>query len=149
MINVHLKSLRTNNNFKSEEDVRLKRMAQAQALKVWLQKFIENNKKTKLMVLGDFNATKSGVGGVDVLKEIMSVGLFNSLNLLPEDQQYTYVYKCQKEDLDHILLSASLQNSIAQVAIGRGNANSPYRYKKKVATPMKSSDHDGIVLYLR
>lgn len=150
VVNVHLKSL-----YGSDEDERRarkvarKRRLQAEALAGWVRAALAARPGRRLLVLGDFNATPDARGDVDVLGIVAAAGLRPLDTRLPEAERYTFVYRCQAEALDHLLASPALVPAVADVAVSRGNAGAPPRQEAAGDGPLGSSDHDGLVLYLR
>lgn len=149
LINAHLKSLRGSDDPVVAKKTARKRQLQAQALAAWVGLHLGKNPQSALIVLGDFNATPEILGGVDVLGILQAQGLKNTADYLPVSERYTYVYKCRPEALDHVLVSPALQASVKTLAVSRGNAGVPWRFDRQDGTALHSSDHDGLVLYLK
>lgn len=148
LINVHLKSLLGSNGPKAARVAR-KRQRQAEALAGWVRQALAARPARRLLVLGDFNATPDARGGVDVLGIIAAAGLHNLLPRLPDAERYTYLYRCEPEALDHILVASALLPAVADLAVSRGNAGAAPGRQTPADSPLGSSDHDGLVLYLR
>lgn len=149
LVNVHLKSLRgRNRSAKEVQRVARKREAQAEALGAWVRGQLRQRPGLRLVVLGDFNATPEGVGGVDVLGRLRAAGLDNPLARLPSSDRYTFVYDCRGLALDHVLLSPALVPKLGGLAISRGNAGASRRREERPSA-LGSSDHDAVVAYLR
>lgn len=149
LVNVHLKSLRgRDGSAKEARRVARKREAQAEALAGWVRQRLRQAPDLRLVVLGDFNATPDGLGGVDVLGRLQTAGLDNALARVAPPERYTYVYECRGLALDHVLLSPALRPRLAGLAVSRGNAGASRR-REEAPSALGSSDHDGVVAYLR
>lgn len=148
LVNVHLKSLLGSDGPKAARVAR-KRQRQAEALAGWVRQSLAARPGRRLLVLGDFNATPDVRGGVDVLGILAAVGLHNLQSRLPEAERYTYLFRCAPEALDHILVAPALLPAVAGLAVSRGNAGTAAGRPIPADSPLGSSDHDGLVLYLR
>lgn len=150
MINVHLKSLYgSDRNERAARRIARKRQHQAEALAQWLRAALVAKPQRRLLVLGDFNATPEVLGGVDVLGILQQAGLRSLLERLPPEERYTFVYRCQPEALDHVLASPALVPAVVRLAVSRGNAGARPRRGTPHDSALASSDHDGLVLYLK
>jgi predicted extracellular nuclease len=151
IVNVHLKSLRGSDDRSEARRIARKRRQQAAALAAWLRPRLlaeAAGSAPPLLVLGDFNATPEGAGGVDVLGILQATGLQRVDSGLPPGERWTYVFRCRAQALDHILASPGIA-AAGRLAVSRGNAGAPARLDDEPGTPRRSSDHDGLVLYLR
>lgn len=148
VVNVHLKSLYGSDDPRKARRVARKRTLQAEALAKWLRAALAAEPRRRLVLLGDFNATPDARGGVDVLGIFGRAGLRRLDDRLPEEERYTFVYRCEPEALDHVLVSPALLPAVSRLAVSRGNAATRRRATPE-AGALGSSDHDGVVLYLR
>lgn len=150
VVNVHLKSLRGSDDPDEARRIARKRSQQADALAGWLEDRLAHEPSQPLLLIGDFNAvaaaTPEGLG-VDVLGRLQATGLVSALSALPASEHYSYVHDCRAQALDHALLSSGWRLRMA--AYSRGNAGAPARYAREASHALRSSDHDGLVLYLR
>lgn len=144
--------------------VRIKRFEQAQWLSQEIQQMQNADPILKLVVLGDFNAYQFTDGYVDVLGQItgnldpagaqiagtdeVEPDLENQVLNLPPEERYSFVFRGSAQVLDHILTSQSLTNDVTDIEFSRGNADAPQSFADSASTPLRSSDHDGLVLYL-
>ncbi|HEX6591929.1 MAG TPA: endonuclease/exonuclease/phosphatase family protein [Moraxellaceae bacterium] len=145
IVNVHLKSLRGTEDAEVAKKTNRKRLRQADALGQWLA---TRTTATPLVLLGDFNATPEAPDGVDVLAQVRAAGLVDVDERLPAAERYSYVHDCRGQALDHVWVSPALLPAVRGVAASRGNAGA--RLPREGATAaQRSSDHDGLVLYLR
>lgn len=150
LVNVHLRSLHGSDRGDARaRRVAQKRQRQAEALAHWLRMALSLRPERRLVLLGDFNATPEGLGGVDVLGIVQAAGLQPLWQRLPAEERYTYVWRCRPEALDHVLVSPALLPAVTALATSRGNAAARRDGTIPEASPLGSSDHDGLVLYLR
>lgn len=147
VINVHLKSLRGSEDGIVAKKTARKRQRQAEVLAEWLMAELAMYPQKAMVLLGDFNATPDILGGVDVLGMLQASGLQDVDERLPAAERYSYVHDCRGEALDHALVSPALLPALSAVAVSRGNAG--VRRKATAHEALRSSDHDGLVLYLR
>ncbi len=161
---VHLRSL-SGIDGRRADYVRTKRNAQAVWIAERIQQMQEENPDINLVVTGDFNAFEFTDGYVDVLgqitgnpdpagalvpaSDIVNPDLRNRVLDLPAGERYSFVYRGNAQVLDHVLTSQALDARVTGVAYGRGNADAPRSYEDDAGTALRSSDHDGLVLYLR
>ncbi len=117
-----------------------------------------------LIVIGDFNAFQFSDGYVDVLGQIAgtvnpAVNLLSAPDLvdpdltaevmmLTETERYSYIHRGNAQALDHALTSAAAAPYVTGFAYGRGNSDAAVDLLTEADTPLRSSDHDGLVLYL-
>jgi endonuclease/exonuclease/phosphatase family metal-dependent hydrolase len=149
VVNVHLKSLHGSDDPDEAARIARRRARQADALAQWLRDFRVRQPGAALVLLGDFNATVDGLGDVDVLGPLTASGLVLLDERLPAAERFTYVHACRPEALDHVLVSPGLAPDVRALAVSRGNAGAPFRAAARPDTALRSSDHDGLVLYLR
>jgi len=158
----HLRSLSgvdTGNEF-----ARQKRFEQALQLSLFIQNFQITNPDTPLVVTGDFNAFQFTDGYVDVMGQItgdldpagallpgtdeVDPNLFNEIFALPQADRYSFIFSGNAQGFDYMLTSASLAPVVAGVEYSRGNADAPAGLFLADGTPLRASDHDGVVLYI-
>src|SRR5699024_3841206 len=74
--------------------------------------------------------------------------LRNALMLVPEADRFTYIYRCQRQAIDHAFVTPGLWHKVNRAAISRGNAG---RYDALYASKGEFvvSDHDGIAVYVQ
>ena len=116
-----------------------------------------------LIILGDFNAFQFSDGYVDVYNQIAgtpSLGaefeiepildnpLVTYIDLLPEEERYSFVFSGNAQMLDHILSTQLEGLTVTGYEHGRGNSDYPGFYFDDPNTSLRSSDHDAPVLYL-
>ncbi|MFK8051396.1 MAG: hypothetical protein AB8F65_00370 [Woeseiaceae bacterium] len=164
VISVHNRSLGGIDSSSSGERVRAKRLGQAQSLAAAIQALQEAEPAINLVVVGDFNAYEFSDGFVDVVGQIQGVvdptesllsgddlvnpDLVNLTNLIAEEERYSFIFRGSAQALDHALISQNLNDSLRGYMYGRGNADAALNLIEEAGTPLRSSDHDGLVVYL-
>ncbi len=112
--------------------------------------------------VGDFNAYQFTDGYVDAVGQIagsftpsdnllsgpdlVSPDLTKQVLSLPAEEQYSFIFDGSAQVLDHMLTSQAVKPTGLQY--GRGNSDAAETLIEDDATPLRSSDHDGLVLYL-
>ena len=161
---VHLKSLGGIDDPADGERVRQKRSEQSLWLSEWIQDRQVADPAEALVVLGDFNAYAFSDGYVDVIGQVTGVldpdgallpaseevdpVLVDWTTRLPPAERYSFVFGCSAEDLDHILTNRVATPWVTGVAFGRGNVDAPADFEFDSTTALRSSDHDGLVVFL-
>jgi endonuclease/exonuclease/phosphatase family metal-dependent hydrolase len=162
LIAVHLRSLR---DIETSLFVRRWRFEQALRLAAAVQELQENDPEIHLIVLGDLNAFEFTDGYVDVLgiisgrqdprgallaaPDLVEPDLHNHVLDLPAGERYSYVFRGAAQALDHALTSRALRPRVRQAGFARGNADFPEALLLDLRTPLRSSDHDGLVLFIQ
>ncbi len=157
---VHNRSL----NGIETERVQLKRLAQAESIAAKVQTFQGNNPNTPLIVVGDFNAFEFTDGFADAVghikgdfnpaeslrsgTDLVSPNLTNQVDLLAAAERYSFVFEGNAQALDHALTSQSVNPWFRGLQFGRGNADAGHDQINDSSTAVRSSDHDGLVLFL-
>ena len=160
VIVVHNRSL---NNIESER-TQIKRLEQAQFLAAEIQALQTANPDLRLIVTGDFNGFEFSDGYVDVLGQVIGdvdpaaqlntgddlvePNLINQVLSVPAEERYSFIFDGSAQVLDHALTSIALDQSTRGLAFGRGNADGAEVLLDDPTTPLASSDHDGLVLFI-
>ena len=159
-----------NRSFSGIEDpvdgvrIRQKRLEQAQSIAQKVQDIQTANPDVHLVVTGDFNAYQFTDGYVDPVGQIsgnfdpsenllsgpdlVDPDLTNQVLGLPANEQYSYSYQGSAQVLDHALTSSALNKAVTGFAYGRGDADAAVDWLYDDTTPLRSSDHDGLVLFI-
>jgi predicted extracellular nuclease len=161
---VHNRSLSRIDDPNSGERVRAKRLAQAESIAKSVNDLQTANPDIRLIVLGDFNAFQFSDGYVDAVGVIsgsfdpdasllpgtdyVDPDLINHIYSLPEDERYSFVFAGSAQALDHVLTSMALDMSFRGLEFGRGNADAAVDLINDAGTALRSSDHDGLVLFI-
>jgi hypothetical protein len=118
----------------------------------------------RLVVVGDFNAYEFSDGYVDAVGQIAgkvdpSQSLFSGPDLvdpdlddqalfLPPAERYSFVFAGSAQLLDHALTSQGLGPWVRGLEYGHGNSDAPEELIEDAQTLLRSSDHDGLVLFV-
>ncbi len=159
---VHNRSL---SSIDSSERVRLKRLRQAQFVANIVQDIQTNNPDVNLVVTGDFNAYQFSDSYVDVVGQITGTSvevdnllwepspvmpeLTNQVDSLSADQQYSFIFRGSSQVLDHSLTTSNLERMVTDFTFARGNSDVPANLVEDDSSELRSSDHDGVVLYIK
>ncbi len=143
---------------------RQKRFEQAQWLANYLQSLQSADPAIHLVVAGDFNSFEFTDGYVDVMgmvtgnpdpagalipaPDLVDPDLANHTLDLPAADRYSFVSAGTAEAIDHILTSSELASWVRGFAFARANADAPAALAADPSTPLRTSDHDGAVLFL-
>ena len=161
VLNLHVRSLI---DAYTNPWVRHKRLEQAQSIAQMVQNFQTIDPSTPLVVIGDLNGFEFTDGHVDVVGQICGIAdpsqnLLSGPDLvnpnlviqtlsLPPEQRYSFVAGGTAEALDHALTSIAATPWVQGVQYGRANADAPFQFYEDEQTPLRSSDHDALVLYM-
>lgn len=139
---VHLRSAYGLNSSSKRSYVLAKRRGQTQALVRWARQ-----QQGDFLVLGDFN---SGAGTGDFSapwQQLLKAGWQEAQSATQADN-YSYVYRCKQQQLDHVYLSQSLMPRLVKTDFAHGNAGHYHSLYSAHGTKVVS-DHDGLGVYLR
>jgi predicted extracellular nuclease len=149
--------------------VRVKRLLQAESIAAKVQDLQMADANVRLVVTGDFNAFEFTDGYADTVGVI--AGDFNPLTSLvcsesvcagdlvepnldnqtlwvPDYDRYSFIFRGNAQVLDHALTSQKLASEISGVEFGRGNADAAVDLINDAGSVLRSSDHDGLVVYI-
>ncbi len=147
--------------------VRLKRLLQAQSIASKVQE-LQTMSSAPLAVVGDFNAFEFSDGYVDAVghirgdfiatdnlvcatapcADLVNPDLANQVLSLPAEDRYSFNFEGSSQTLDHALTTTATDFYIRGFGFARGNADSPNNLVNEDTTVLRSSDHDGLVLFL-
>ena len=150
------------------ERVRQKRYEQAQSVAAKVQALQDADPDINLVLAGDFNAFEFSDGFVDVTgimagaftpadnlacasnpcEDQVSPDLIDQVTLIPAGERYSYIFDGNAQVLDHALTSSGLDELVRDFSYGRANADAAENLISDESTPLRSSDHDGLVLFL-
>lgn len=145
--------------------VRQKRLEQALELARYIQSRQVADPARRIVVTGDFNAFQFSDGFVDVVgiitgnldpdgaiqpghEDVVEPNLVDRINDLPAVERYSFVFGGSAQALDHTLTTANLSAFVRGIAFARGNADAPASFQNDPSTPLRTSDHDGEVLFV-
>ncbi|NUO82108.1 lamin tail domain-containing protein [candidate division KSB1 bacterium] len=166
VLNLHQRSLNDIDDPSSGPRVRQKRHEQAVSVANMVQGLQTGNANINLIVCGDFNAFQFTDGYVDVLGqilgdpadasealipgvEIVEPNLVNLVLGLPASERYSFIEAGNAQVLDHMLVSQHVQPAVSGVQYARGNADAAANFENDYATTLRTSDHDGLAIYVR
>ncbi|MEZ5044703.1 MAG: endonuclease/exonuclease/phosphatase family protein [Saprospiraceae bacterium] len=159
VLNLHLRSLL---GIEGGEATFVRTKRYEQALSV--AGIIQNLRQENLVVVGDFNAYPFSDGYVDVVNQIAGTttlgALFPQQSLvhpplikhadnLPATDRYSFVFEGNAQLIDHCLSTELTDFTIKEIAYARGNADNSWIYGSDPNVVERSSDHDGLVLFLQ
>ena len=165
---IHGRSLSSIDSATSGKRVRQKRLEQAQFVATSVQALQDANPDINLVVAGDFNAFEFTDGYVDVTghmkggfvagdnlicdtnlcDDLVDPNLINQVLMISEGERYSFIFRGNAQTLDHALTSGGLDELIRGFSYGRGNADAAVDLINDDSTPLRSSDHDGLVLFM-
>lgn len=165
---IHGRSLSRIDDPNSGERVRQKRLEQAQYVAQQVQVLQDANPDINLVVAGDFNAYEfsdsyANVTGYmkgdftaeeDLVCETnpcvdkVSPNLLNQVLMIEPGERYSFIFQGNAQALDHALTSTGLDELVRDFQFGRGNSDAAVDLINDDTTALRSSDHDGLVLFL-
>jgi predicted extracellular nuclease len=165
VIDVHQRSLSGIDGTGSDASrIRAKRHEQALRLSRYIQELQSAGPNVRLVVIGDFNAFEFTDGYVDVMGQVtgnpdpagallpatdeVEPNLTNQTLNMPAFERYSFVFDGTAQSLDHALTSSALDRWVRAAQHTRGNADTPAAYDLVADTALRSSDHDGTVLFV-
>ncbi len=165
VLNVHMRSRGGIDDPSDGDRVRNKRLAQAQSVAQMISDIETSHPHKAVYVIGDFNAFQFTDGYVDVMGQITGTAIdadnmlwqpplyaASPLNLatqtLMPNEQYSYIYKGNAQALDHAVMNDHGLMYFSQMRYVRGQADAALQYEDDGSSALRSSDHDGFVLYV-
>jgi hypothetical protein len=164
VIVVHQRSLSGIEDPADGPRVRQKRFEQAEFLAQEVQARQSAAPSVPLVVVGDFNAFEFTDGYVDVMGivtgdldaagallpgvDLVEPDLANQVLALPVEERYSFVFDGSAQSLDHALTSTAAAPFVRGLAHARGNADAADGNLADPTTALRTSDHDGLVLFL-
>jgi|GEM_PF-578265 len=162
---IHGRSL---SSIESSDRVRQKRLEQSQYVAQQVQALQDANPDINLVVAGDFNAyefSDSYVNVTGVMKgdftpaedlvcetnpctDNVNPNLLDQVLMLDSGERYSFIFRGNAQALDHALTSTGLDELVRDFQFGRGNSDAAVILIDDDSTPLRSSDHDGLVLFL-
>lgn len=156
----HLKSLL---GYETER-VRVKKKSQAEYLAKFVQERQKADPNERIILIGDFNAFQFPDGILDVIgtikgtpatkeqvlmasEDLVNPDLTDLVDLIKEDQRYSYIYDGNAQTLDHFLVTDSMKKYLAGFGFARLNADFPETYRGDAARVERFSDHDPAIAY--
>jgi len=144
--------------------VRQKRLEQAESVAAIVQDLQTANPDVHLLVVGDFNAFEFSDGYVDVVGQIAgdfdpAASLLSGPDLVdpnlakltltvPAAERYSFNFDGTAQAIDHALSSSALTGRVTRVEYARGNSDAAENLIYDAGTPLRASDHDGLVVHV-
>jgi hypothetical protein len=144
--------------------IRAKRNEQALRLSRYIQQLQSADPGLRLVAIGDFNAFEFTDGYVDVMGQVtgnpdllgalipatdeITRDLTNQTLSMPPEERYSFVFDGTAQSLDHALTSQALDPWVRGTQHSRGNADAPFLYDADPTTALRTSDHDGTVVFV-
>lgn len=145
LVVVHLRSGRGLDDKRRGKNVREKRRRQARVLSEWLESRIARG--APVAVLGDLNSAEGEEPYGEPLAILVNGNVSEAWDMLPEEERFSYVWRCKPQAIDNILISPALRDRVTRGAVSRGNAGHQHRLYRGTAE-RRVSDHDGVAIYL-
>lgn len=141
---LHLRSGRGLHDPDTGARVRAKRRAQADRVASWVS--AQRAAGRRVLVAGDINsAPRTGVFA-EPLETLLEAPLVSAWEQLPANEQFSYVYRCQPQAIDHLLVTDNLLPMLKAVQVSRGNAGR-FRALHQSGGTRVVSDHDSLVVW--
>lgn len=162
----HLKSYLGYNVPRQSENVRMKKILQAEYLARIVDERQKSDPKERIMLLGDFNSFQFSDGILDMIgtikgtpsakdsvlfgfEDLVETDLINLVELVRPNARYSYTFDTSAQTLDHILISRNLEEFVNGFGFARVNADFPKILANDAARVERFSDHDPAVAYFR
>jgi endonuclease/exonuclease/phosphatase family metal-dependent hydrolase len=147
LLALHLRSGQGLDDARAGPRVRATREAQARRVKRWATAQIAQGRA--VMLAGDINSAP-GTGDYAVPLAILDQPpLWSVWHKVPEAERFSYIYRCQRQAIDHILVSPALRSRVVRAEVSRGNAGRYRSLYGGAGIAEVVSDHDALKVYLR
>lgn len=147
LLALHLRSGHGLNDAAEQGRVRDKRRAQARQIRDWSLSRLAQGKA--LMLIGDFNSAAGTDSYAEPLAILDQPPFVSAWQSIPAEQRFSYIYRCRRQAIDHILLSPALQVRITRAEASRGNAGRYRTLNGAQGAGEVVSDHDALLVYLK
>lgn len=146
---------------------RTKRALQAEYTAALIEQFQQANPSERIVLLGDFNAFEFSDGYVDVMGIItgreaandavleyvdspVTVPLTNMSFESEEGQNYSFTFEGSAQTLDHLVVNQALIDAAGALRTEHARINADFGVDNfgDDAVPLRSSDHDPVVLFV-
>ena len=162
---VHMRSRGGIDDAVDGDRVRNKRLSQANSVANMADSILQEDPTKPLFILGDFNAFQFTDGYVDVIGQITgeavaadnmlwtppllaATPLTQAVATVVADQQYSFVFQGSAQVLDNALMNDAGLLVLDAMHFVRGQADASVQFEDDAMTTLRSTDHDGFVLYL-
>ncbi|MGJ8663183.1 MAG: lamin tail domain-containing protein [Marinicella sp.] len=167
-LNVLVVHMRSRSSIDSESDgdrVRNKRLNQANSVAVMIENIMLEDPDKSLYVVGDYNAFEFTDGYVDVVGQITgqaveadnllwteplfaTTPLTQGVQTLASEDQYSFVFGGSAQVLDNAIMNDKGLMNLVDMQFVRGQADASVQLEEDDTTSLRSTDHDGFVLYI-
>ncbi|MCB1581526.1 MAG: lamin tail domain-containing protein [Xanthomonadales bacterium] len=162
---VHMRSRGGIDDAVDGERVRSKRLQQANSVASMVDAILAEDPNVGLYVLGDFNAFQFTDGYVDVVGQITGEAveadnlvweaplfaanpLTQAVQTLAAENQYSFVFRGSAQVLDNAIMNDKGLMNLVDMQYVRGQADSNLEPELDGSTSLRSTDHDGFVLFI-
>jgi len=98
--------------------------------------------------MGQITGNPDPLGALYPASDVVEPDLHNEAFAIPEEERYSYIFNGDAEAFDFMLTSAGIGPWVVGSEYSRGNADASSTLFLDPSTPMRGTDHDGVVLYL-
>ncbi|MEE4249320.1 MAG: endonuclease/exonuclease/phosphatase family protein [Alcanivoracaceae bacterium] len=147
LLALHLRSGHGLSDVRQGPRVREKREAQARMVRRWAQARVAQGRP--LLLIGDLNSAPGSDDYSVPLNILDKPPFWSAWQAVPAEQRFSYIYRCQRQAIDHILLSPKLRNRLLRAEVSRGNAGRYRTLNGTQGTGEVVSDHDALLVYLQ
>lgn len=128
------------------------RHPQADYVRSLVDLLLAQNPGARIVVGGDlndfaFSEPGEGQDTVARVKASPTDPLSNVVDLVPQNERYTFVFEGNSQVLDHLLLNAGMAGLLRDQGIAHFNADFPSAFGGNPSVTFRASDHDPLVAY--
>ncbi|MGD9629677.1 MAG: hypothetical protein AB7V18_10565 [Pyrinomonadaceae bacterium] len=164
IVSNHLKSFRGADDPEDGANVRMKKKLQAEFLAKWVNDRQAEHPRSRILLVGDFNAFAFNDGLVDQIgtiigkpaakdsvllssPDLVDPDLIDLVNLIKADERYSFTFDGNAQVLDHFIATQEMRKHLAGFGYLRVNADYPQVLRGVAGRPERFSDHDVAVGY--
>lgn len=164
VVSNHLKSFRGVDDPEDGPNVRMKKKLQAEFLAKWVNDRQAEHPRSRILLVGDFNAFAFNDGLVDQIgtiigkpaakdsvllssPDLVDPDLIDLVNLIKAEERYSYTFDGNAQVLDHFIATQEMRKHLAGFGYLRVNADYPQVLRGVAGRPERFSDHDVAVGY--
>lgn len=164
VVSNHLKSFRGVDDPEDGANVRMKKKLQAEFLAKWVNDRQAEHPRSRILLVGDFNAFAFNDGLVDQIgtiigkpaakdsvllssPDLVDPDLIDLVNLIKAEERYSYTFDGNAQVLDHFIATQEMRKHLAGFGYLRVNADYPQVLRGVAGRPERFSDHDVAVGY--
>ena len=144
---VHLRSGHGLDDPSRRDWVKRKRQAQADKLRRWM--VAERLAGRRPVIVGDLNSAPDAGVFSSPFGTLSQPPWQSVWRWIDEPDRFSYIHRCQRQAIDHILLPPGLVEKVGRAAVTRGNAGRYRPLYGERGTGEVVSDHDALVVFFR